>query len=74
MNSVSCKSCGKSVSISWWPFMFLLVPIVLILFLARLLKFEPLYIIITGMIAVPVISAIQLKLVTLSKGQIKDGF
>ena len=54
--------------------MFLLVPIVLILFLAHLLKFEPLYIIITGMIAVPVISAIQLKLVTLSKGQIKDGF
>jgi len=74
MNSVSCESCGQSVSISWRPFIFLLVLIVLVLFLARLLEFGPLYIIITGMAAVAVISAIQLKLVALSKAQIKDGF
>jgi len=73
MNSVSCKRCGKSVSISWRPFMFLLMLIVLTLFLARLLQLEPLYIIITGMIAVPIISAVQLKLVALSKDQIRDG-
>lgn len=54
--------------------MFLLVLIVLTLFLARLLQFGPIYIIITGMIAVPVISAIQLEQVILSKDQIKDGF
>lgn len=74
MNSVSCESCGQGVSISWRPFLYLLVLIGLILFLARLLKFGPLYIIITGAIAVAVISVIQLKRVALSKAQIKDGF
>jgi hypothetical protein len=74
MNSVSCKSCGKAVSISRWPFLFLLALVVLLLFLVRLLEFEPLPIILTGLIAVPVIAAMQLKLVPLLKDQIKDGF
>jgi hypothetical protein len=73
LNSIGCKSCGKTVSIEWKHALWTMIPVVMLLFLMRLFEFGTLAILITGIIGGSIVSAAYLKLVPLKKNQIKEG-
>lgn len=65
-NTVSCRSCGKGVTVRWRHFIWLLVPAALVLFGMRLLKLEPTTIALIGIPFAIAIFYAQLRLVPLA--------
>ena len=66
-SSISCKSCGKGVSIRWRYFIWLLLPVVLVLVGINLLELGPLSILLIGVPVAFAVSLIQLFFVPLSR-------
>lgn len=66
-NSVSCRTCGKGVSIRWRHALALLVPAALILVTMKVLELEPLQILLPGLILIVAAGLIQVRFVPLSR-------
>ena len=66
LNSVSCRSCGKGVSVRWRHYLLLLVPLVLALVGMRAFELAPLQIIATALPLAILAVLIQLRLLPLA--------
>jgi len=66
-NSVSCRSCGKGVSIRWRHALALLVPAALALVIMKVLGLEPLQILLPGLILIFAAGLIQVLFIPLSR-------
>lgn len=65
-NSVSCRSCGKGITLRWRHFLYLLIPTVLALVVMKLLELAPLAILLVGLVLVAIAAVIQLRFIPLS--------
>jgi membrane protein YdbS with pleckstrin-like domain len=66
-SSVSCRTCGKGVSIRWRHALALLVPAVLAMVLMKVLALQALQILLSGLILIVVAGFIQLLFIPLSR-------
>ena len=66
-SSVSCRTCGKGVSIRWRHALALLVPAVLVMVIMKVLALEPLQILLSGLILIVAAGLIQLLFIPLSR-------
>lgn len=66
-NSVSCRTCGKGVSIRWRHALLLLVPAVLVMVIMKVLALAPLQILLSGLILIVAAGLIQLLFIPLSR-------
>lgn len=68
-SSVSCKTCGKKVSIRWRHAFALLVPAALAMVIMRMLELAPLQILPIGFLLVVTAALLQLLFVPLSRAR-----
>ena len=66
-NSVSCRSCGKGVSILWRHALALLLPAAIGLLTMKILELKPAQILIFGLILIVVAGLIQVRFIPLSR-------
>lgn len=72
LNTRQCKHCGKGVYISWKYSIWLIIFLLAILFTSRLMKLDSTQIMIIGLLALVVFSAIQVYLIPLAKDRIDE--
>ena len=68
-SSVSCKACGKRISIRWRHALALLVPAALAMVIMKMLELAPLQILPIGLLLVVTAGLIQLLFVPLSRAR-----
>jgi hypothetical protein len=66
-NSVSCRSCGKKVSIRWRHALALLLPAAIGLATMKILGLEPVQILIFGLILIVIAGLAQVLFIPLSR-------
>lgn len=72
MHSRNCQSCGKGVYITWKYTLWIVAPLILLLFVARLVKLDAAAILLLGIPAAIGLSLVQIYLVPLSKDKIDE--
>lgn len=68
-SSVSCKTCGKKVSIRWRHALALLVPAALAMVIMKTLELAPLQILPLGLLLIVAAAVIQLLFVPLARAR-----